>query len=59
MICRFLVPTAVVVGFNPTTYTEEEGDTVVFTVQILEGQAQINVVVNFNTADVSANGKQK
>ena len=27
-----------------------------FTVQILQGQALINVVVNFNTEDVSANG---
>ena len=45
------------VGFNPTAYTEEEGQAVVFVIQILEGQAQTDIIVNFNTNDVSATGK--
>ena len=45
------------VGFNPTAYTEEEGQAVVFVIQILEGQAQTDIIVNFNTDDVSATGK--
>lgn len=45
------------VGFNPTTYSEEEGQAIVFTVEILEGQAMANILVNFDTADVSATGE--
>ena len=49
----------VTVGFNPTTYSEEEGQIVTFTVEILEGQTQTDVLVNFGTSDVSATGNKK
>lgn len=50
--------TVVTVGFRPTSYSEEEGQAIVFTVEILEGQAQASILVNFITGDVSATGKQ-
>ena len=45
------------VGFNPTSYSEEEGQAIVFTAVILEGQTQADILVNFVTSDVSAAGK--
>ena len=44
------------VGFNPTSYSEEEGQAISFIVGILEGQAQADVIVNFVTSDVTASG---
>lgn len=48
--------TEVIVGFNPTSYSDEEGQAISFIVDILEGQAQANVLVNFATRDVTASG---
>ena len=49
--------TEVIIGFNPTVYSEEEGQFISFTVEILEGQTQTDVFVNFDTSDVSAIGE--
>ena len=58
-VYTYLIRTVVTVGFNPTTYSEEEGQIVTFTVEILEGQTQTDVLVNFGTSDVSAAGNKK
>ena len=50
-------PAEVIIGFNPTVYSEEEGQFISFTVTILEGQTQNDVFVNFDTSDVSATGE--
>ena len=46
----------VTVGFNPTSYSDEEGQAISFIIDILEGQAQADVFVNFATSDVTASG---
>ena len=45
-----------IVGFNPTSYSDEEGQPISFIVDILEGQAQTDVIVNLATRDVTASG---
>lgn len=53
LVC--LVLTAVSVGFDPDTYTVNEGGVASFTV-VLTGEASIAVVVDFMTLDSAAVG---
>ena len=46
----------VTVAFNPETYVVEEGQDIVFMIQLI-GQAAIDVQINFETADSIATGK--
>lgn len=46
----------VTIAFNPVTYIVEEGQDVIFMIQLI-GQAVIDVQVNFQTADSTAIGK--
>ena len=49
--------TVVVIGFQPDQYTVDEGaDSVNFTVVVIDGELDFDVVVEFFTKDGSAQG---
>ena len=56
-IFRFLSFTAVVIQFNPTSYMQAEGETVMLVVEVV-GAAEVNIVARVNTQDGSASGME-